>query len=191
MLTLKNTPGSPWFYLCVYSSKLTGDLLVGMKRYGIGDSKVERYNSAWQLTQTIQHDSIGQALYKYPYYITENNNGDVVVSDSYNHSHGAVVVTSNDGIYRFSYTGYTSESKLSPGGVCTDEFSHILVCDSSSMNVHMINENGQFLSAWYSRSTDMIWPFSLSYDHEHHLLWVGSRIPIIAAYRYNRSLLCG
>lgn len=184
MLTQKNTPGSPWTFFCVYSSKLTDDLLVGMKRYGIVDSKVERYNSAWQPTQTIQHDSIGQALYKYPCYITENNNGDVVVSDIKNHTRGAVVVTSRDGIYRFSYTGYTSESKLSPGGVCTDAFSHILVCDSGSRLVHVINENGQFLSAWYSTSIDMIWPFSLSYDNEHHLLWVGSRSDNIAAYRY-------
>ena len=193
ILTLINTPGSPWIYFCVYSSKLTGDLLVGMKRYGIGDSKVERYNSAWQLTQTIQHDSIGQALYKYPNYITENNNGDVVVSDRNNHSHGAVVVTSNDGMYRFSYTGYTSESKLSPGGVCTDAFSHILVCDLSSKLVHMNNENGQFLSAWYSTGINIIWPFVLGYDNEHHLLWVGSRNPIIAAYRYisRRNYLSG
>eukprot|EP00105_Crassostrea_gigas_P036918 XP_019921066.1 PREDICTED: uncharacterized protein LOC105324216 [Crassostrea gigas] len=74
----------------VYWSPSTGDLLVGMYNYGTG--KVTRYNQSGQLTQTIQHDNTGRGLYIVPHYITENNNGDVVVSGS-----DAVVVTERGG----------------------------------------------------------------------------------------------
>uniref|UniRef100_K1QSB8 Uncharacterized protein n=1 Tax=Magallana gigas TaxID=29159 RepID=K1QSB8_MAGGI len=57
-----------------------------------------------------------------PNYITENNNGDIAVSD-----YDAVVVTEREGRHRFSYTGHPAESVLRPRGICTDALSHILV----------------------------------------------------------------
>lgn len=63
---------------CVYWSKLTGDILIGMESFWT--CKVTRYNNCGQLTQTIP-DCIGLKLYISPNFITENNNGDIVVSD--------------------------------------------------------------------------------------------------------------
>nr|XP_034309446.1 uncharacterized protein LOC117683740 [Crassostrea gigas] len=77
--------------------------------------KVTRYNQSGQLTQTIQHDNTGRGLYRQPNYITENNNGDVVVSD-YIYPSGAVMVTERGGRHRFSYTGPPSGSRLDPRG---------------------------------------------------------------------------
>lgn len=58
---------------CVYCSLITGDLLVGVfeSRTGL----VIRYNHAGQLKQIIQNDT-----YLKPHSVTENNNGDVIVS---------------------------------------------------------------------------------------------------------------
>nr|XP_034309357.1 uncharacterized protein LOC105347843 [Crassostrea gigas] len=139
----------PW---CVYWSPSTGDLLVGM--WYINDytkkGKVTRYNPSGQLTQTIQHDNRGRGLYSEPNYITENNNGDVVVSDF-----SAVVVTERGGRHRFSYTGPPSGSRLWPRGICTDALSHILVCDDSTNTVQMLDKDGQFLSHLLTKSQEM------------------------------------
>eukprot|EP00105_Crassostrea_gigas_P016097 XP_011433348.2 PREDICTED: uncharacterized protein LOC105332434 [Crassostrea gigas] len=167
---------STWRPRCVYWSPSTGDLLVGMrykKKYRgyllIDTSKVIRYNQSGQLTQTIQHDNTGQGLYSKPNYITENNNGDVVVSVS-----SAVVVTERGGRYRFSYRGHLSESVLRPRGICTDALSHILVCDVEAKTVQMLDKDGQFLSHLMTESQEMGEPWSLSYDVNTHRLWVGS-----------------
>lgn len=49
-------------------------------------------------------------------YIIENNNGDVVVSES-----RAVVVTSHEGFHRFSYQlPSTSTPRILACGICTD-----------------------------------------------------------------------
>lgn len=159
-----------WRPRCVYLTPSTGDLLVGMfkkyKKQTTRKGKVSRYNQSGQLTQTIKHTKYN--YYKYPIYITENNNGDIIVSDFY----GALVVTERGGKHRFFYTGNPSGPGLQPRGICTDVFSHILVCDLSTNSVHILDKNGQFLSHLLVGKID---PLSLSYDANTHMVWVGSR----------------
>ncbi|XP_062619857.1 uncharacterized protein LOC134281403 [Saccostrea cucullata] len=123
LITLEET----WEPMSVLCSPSTGDLLVGThkshadKRKSKG--KITRYNSNGQQVQTIQHDNNGKLLYKYPGYLSENRNGDIIVSDWH-----CVVVTNREGGHRFTYTGH-SGPPISPRGNCTDTLSNILVCD--------------------------------------------------------------
>lgn len=158
---------STWRPRCVCSSPSTGDLLVGMYKEKPKSGKVTRYNQTGQLTQTIQYDDKKLELYRGPFYITENNNGDVVVCDVH-----AVVVTERDGKYRFSYTGHPG-SGLSPCGICTDALSHIFICDSISKTVQMIDKNGQFLLHLMDPQ-DEDEPCSLGYDVHTQSIWVGT-----------------
>eukprot|EP00105_Crassostrea_gigas_P039575 XP_019923723.1 PREDICTED: uncharacterized protein LOC105330472 [Crassostrea gigas] len=175
---------STWKPLCVYLSPSTGDLLVGMYNDETWTGKVTRYNQSGQLTETIQNDNTGQGLYSKPNYITENNNGDVVVSD-WDYMYGAVVVTERGGRHRFSYTGHPSGSELEPRGMCTDALSHILVCDDITKTVQMLDKDGQFLSHLLTESQEMGRPCRLSYDVNTHRLWVGSRDNNkVCVYRY-------
>ncbi|XP_065932249.1 uncharacterized protein [Magallana gigas] len=169
-----------WEPRCVYWSPSTGDLLVGMWNNDTNTGKVTRYNQSGQLTQTIQNHNTGRGLYRQPIYITENNNGDVVVSDF----GSGVVVTERGGRHRFSNTGHPSESGLVPYGICTDALSHILVCDLSTNTVQMINKDGQFLSHLLTESQEMGYPWGLSYDVNTHRLWVGSWDNKVCVYRY-------
>nr|XP_022288246.1 uncharacterized protein LOC111100548 isoform X2 [Crassostrea virginica] len=161
-----------WEPECVYCSPSSGDLLVGMYRRDTG--KVMRYDNTGKYKQTIPHDdNTPHDLYTYPDYITENNNGDVLVSDWYR----GVVVTSGEGVHRFSYTGPPSGSELFiPLGICTDVMSHILVSDYITDTIQMLDRDGQFLSYVLTRQTpgmDYI-PHGLSYDVTTHAVWVGS-----------------
>ncbi|XP_052680949.1 uncharacterized protein LOC128161659 isoform X2 [Crassostrea angulata] len=167
----KKTIFSKWEPQCVYWSPSTGDLLVGMCNNDTKTGKVTRYNQSGQLTHTIQKDNTELGLYSDPRYITENNNGDVVVSDSFS----AVVVTERRGRHRFSYTGHPSGSGLLPRGICTDALSHILVCDWVTDTVQMLDKDGQFLSHLLTKSQEMGEPWGLNYDVNTHRLWVGSR----------------
>uniref|UniRef100_A0A8W8NJT7 B box-type domain-containing protein n=1 Tax=Magallana gigas TaxID=29159 RepID=A0A8W8NJT7_MAGGI len=173
---------STWVPRSVYWSPSTGDLLVAMYNIDTDTGKVTRYNQSGQLTQTIQYHNTGQGLNGDPRYITENNNGDVVVSDWLSR---AVVVTERGGRHRFSYTGHPSGSVLWPCGICTDALSHILVCDGTTETVQMINKDGQFLSHLLTESQEMDLPWSLSYDVNTHRLWVGSPYNNkVCVYRY-------
>lgn len=178
---IKNT-SSTWKPQCVFCSPSTGDILVAMSRYDgeVCAGIVMRYSDIGLLTQKIPHTNT-QHLYKWPVYITSNHNGDVVVSDW----DCGVVVTSQDGIHRYTYKGPVSGSELCPAGICTDALSHILVCDTNTDTIQMINKDGKFLSYLLTKDTPGIHCCgvqSLSYFDE--ILWVGFMNNNLSAYVY-------
>nr|XP_022337256.1 uncharacterized protein LOC111133292 [Crassostrea virginica]XP_022337257.1 uncharacterized protein LOC111133292 [Crassostrea virginica]XP_022337258.1 uncharacterized protein LOC111133292 [Crassostrea virginica]XP_022337259.1 uncharacterized protein LOC111133292 [Crassostrea virginica] len=191
--TLIKHTDTTWIPRCVYCSSSSGDLLVGMctAKYP-RTGKVMRYN-AGKHKQTIPHDdNTPHHLYELLEYITENDNRDVLVSDW-----DRVVVTSGEGVHRFSYTGPPSGSGLKPGGICTDVMSHILVSDDYTLTVQMLDRDGQFLSYLLTTQSPGIHvrPLGLSYDVTNHVLWVGSWYHTsgynntLSVYRYiNRHL---
>lgn len=179
-----------WIKRSVYRSPANGDLLIGMSR---GDplfwmhrvftdkSKVNRYDQNGQLKQSIEFDNEGLELYSSPHKITENNNEDVVVSDL----SGAVVVTDSGGRHRFSYTGHPLGSGMRPRGVCTDALSRILVCDSGSKSIQLIDKNGHFQHFFLTTIQDEDMPSCLSYDIINNLLLIGSpQNNKICVYKY-------
>ncbi|XP_056007452.1 uncharacterized protein LOC125653150 isoform X3 [Ostrea edulis] len=177
---------SPWYPQCMYCSPSTGDMMVGMCNTDTETGKVTRYNSSGQHILTIEHDNTGHTLYSYSHYITENNNGDIIVSHwIVNDNRGVVVVTERGGRHRFSYTGPPSGSSLSPCGICTDALSHILVCDLDTNTVQMIDKDGHFLSLLLTQQHGINEPRSLNYDDKTHLLWVASfNTNTVSVYRY-------
>jgi hypothetical protein len=172
---------SPWWPLFVYCSPTTGHLMVAMYNSYTGTGKVTLYSDQLHPLQTIQHDNTGHSMYRVPLYITENRNGDIIVSDG----DRGVVVTERGGRHRFSYTGPPSGSGLSPWGICTDALSHILVCDSKTDAVQMIDKDGQFMSLLLTQQHGVHTLYSLNYDDKTHLLWVGSlNNNIVNVYRH-------
>ncbi|XP_062601564.1 uncharacterized protein LOC134263258 [Saccostrea cucullata] len=105
----------PWVAKCVYSSPSNGDLLVGVLRYDWDKNKSTKAKvvrcistgKKYKPKQVIGDDNTDQRLYECPLYITENHNGDVIVSDQ----NRAVVVTECGGKHCYSYTGPSSEER--------------------------------------------------------------------------------
>ncbi|XP_062614740.1 uncharacterized protein LOC134276507 [Saccostrea cucullata] len=166
-----------WVPLSIHSSHINGDLLVGMKTDK--EAKVIRYNKTGKELQNIQRDNKGLELYMSPHYITENINGDICTSDI---NKGAVVVVNKSGQYRFSYTG--QESEFWPCGICTDVLGHILVCDEISNTVHLLDQDGQFLSLLLTPQQGVEFPRSVCVDDENNL-YVGHRFTnTLTVYKY-------
>lgn len=179
--TLIKTPYNNKGPCCVYFAPFAGDLLVGFIEYDNLDNKtwINRYDELGRLKQTIQYNESGYPLFSYPSHIAENNNGDVAVSDR-----STVVVTDRGGRHRFSYNGGSSNFGMVQG-ICTDTLSHILVCDSYSSSVHMIDKDGHFLKYLLMRPPGILSPISLTIDVKTHLLWVGSSsLNTVLGYRY-------
>ncbi|XP_052698103.1 uncharacterized protein LOC128176082 [Crassostrea angulata] len=116
------------------SSAASGDLLVCLGKDD--QNKVVRYSSTGTALQEIQYDSQCQPLYKEVVYITENVNGDIIVTDS---GKKAVIVVDRLGIFRYSYSGVKSST------VTTDSVGHVIVTDFLGNKIHMLDRDGRFL----------------------------------------------
>ncbi|XP_078330183.1 uncharacterized protein LOC111117325 [Crassostrea virginica] len=125
------------------------------------------------IKQEICNDGQGNPIYKdgvYSLFMSENNNGDVCVSDL---NAETVVVVDKTGRVRFRYDGTPArrEKSFDPTGIVTDALSQIIVSDINNNCLHILDQNGQFL-----RCVDdcgLKDPWGLSVDSEGRL-WVGS-----------------
>ncbi|XP_052698680.1 uncharacterized protein LOC128176415 [Crassostrea angulata] len=120
------------------TSAASGDLLVCLRK---GDqNKVVRYSSSGTVLQVIQYDSQCQPLYKSAYYITENVNGDIIVTDW---KKNAVIAVDGLGIFRYSYSG--NDSNFFACSVATDSVGHVIVTGGIGKKISMLDRDGRFL----------------------------------------------
>ncbi|XP_078327008.1 uncharacterized protein LOC111113340 [Crassostrea virginica] len=115
----------------------SGDLLVCLHKDD--QSKVVRYSSNGTVLQEIQYDSQCQPLYQHAWYIAENVNGDIIVTD---HKKRIVIAVDRLGIFRYNYSGRENDSVCS---VATDSVGHVYVTDSKGNKIHMLDRDGRFL----------------------------------------------
>ena len=113
----------------------SGDLLVCLLKDD--QSKVVRFSSTGTVLQEIQYDSQCQPLYQKAFYIIENVNGDVIVTDN---KMKIVITVDRLGFFRYSYSGGKSSSS-----VATDSVGHVYVTDSKVDKIHMLDRDGRFL----------------------------------------------
>lgn len=108
------------------------------------DAKITRYKRNWRKKDDIHRHKAGkeenQNLFQYPAYLAKNTNGDLCVSDN----NKRVIVVDNNNKLRFNYTG-PDQNAFAPYGICTDSEGKILIVDSSSMYIHIINKEGQLI----------------------------------------------
>ena len=161
------TPGG----LCCTRSK---DVLVHVYT-GSGrqtKNKMIRYQGQ-NIKQDINNDGQGNPIFQEGYFflfISENNNGDVCVSDL---NANTVVVVDKTGRVRFRYDGTPArrENSFNPRGIVTDALNRIIVADYNNDCLHIIDQNGQFLRCVDDCGLGN--PLGLSVDSEGRL-WVGS-----------------
>lgn len=107
------------------------------------DAKITRYNTNWTEKDDIhRYEAEGKEsknLFRYPAYLVKNTNGDLCVSDD----NTRVIVVNKNNEVRFKYKG-SDQKGFTPYGISTDSKGCILIVDSSSSSIHIINQDGKF-----------------------------------------------
>ena len=133
--------------------------------------KISRYQGQ-NIKQEINKDEQGNPIFKdggKSLFMSENNNGDVCVSDR---NADTVVLVDNTGKMRFRYNGTQArrEKSFDPRDIVTDALSQIIVADNTNNCLHILDQNGQFLRC--VEDCELKHLSGLSVDSEGRI-WVG------------------
>jgi hypothetical protein len=167
---------------CIHSSRLNGDVLVGVKvvgSRGFEDGMVIRYNSSGK-----KLGDIWNKFYTNPRHVCENINGEICVS---NYDEDLIVVVSKSGDFLFTYNGQKSEHFFHPRGICCDFSGNLLVCNASSWNssVHILDQRGYFLCFLVTPEHGVMDPMSIFIDDEQKVYIGQNRSSTIKVYKYH------
>nr|XP_022327345.1 uncharacterized protein LOC111126779 [Crassostrea virginica] len=116
----------------------SGDLLVCLRKDD--QSKVVRFNSNGTVLQEIQNDSESQPLYQHAWYIAENFNGDIIVTDV---KKNILVAVDKQGMFLYTYPLRNDDFDVC--SVATDSVGHVYVSDYKGHKIHMLDSKGRFL----------------------------------------------
>lgn len=131
---------------CIHCSHANNDILIVIRNLKKDTFEITRYDE--KLQKSFKVIEKGSSCKKWPVYITENTNGDIVTSD---HEQEAVVAIDKSGCHRFGYNGLYSDDRFFPADICTDNIGRILVVNIVEQNVHVLDENGCFLAVLFDQ----------------------------------------
>lgn len=109
-------------------------------------NKIIRYEEN-QISQVIEKNEDGKSIFLEgicKLYVTENENGDVCVSDT---NASLVIVLDITGRVRFRYDGSAAKIKgpFNPSSLVTHSSGQTIITDNSNLCLHILDRNGTFL----------------------------------------------
>ncbi|XP_061195397.1 E3 ubiquitin-protein ligase TRIM71-like [Saccostrea echinata] len=178
---LITTEHGPRGLCCIRS----GDILVCMGLFNA--ARVVKYSKSGKKIQEFQTDQNGERLFIHPRFICENVNDDFCISDL-NFMNNNVVVLNKSGNLRFRYDGNvvfkTLKEEFQPSGVATDSLGHILIADNANKAVHLISQDGNFLSYILTEDDGISRPWGISVDTSDNLWLVEEENTCVKVYQY-------
>ncbi|XP_062622235.1 uncharacterized protein LOC134283771 [Saccostrea cucullata] len=164
----------------------SGDILVCMGfSLIIYTARVVKYSSSGRKIQEFQTDQNGEGLFIHPRLVCENVNEDICVTDW---NLCKVVVLNKGGSLRFKYEGNVPSRMLkatfNPHGVATDSLGHILIADRANNTVHLISQDGDFLSYILTEDDGISQPYGISVDTSDNLCLVEQDKACVKVYQY-------
>lgn len=168
----------------IYSSFVSGHILVLIQISTVTESlwqrhfsyKITRYDENGRKIEDIWiNDRIqGWRFLSYAY-ITENKNGDIIISSK---EYETVVGMDRSGGHRFLYSHPENDY---PRGICTDKYGHILVAFESS--IYLLDEDGAFQTVLLKNVSANILFTCLCLDDKQNI-YVGNDRGIVNVYKY-------
>lgn len=112
------------------------------------------------LLQTFRDDyrHKGQLLFTWPYYVTCNTQGEVVVSDC--QSKNGIICLYRNGKVRYE-ANLNQDVIRDPRGICTDQFGNIFIADKTGNAVHCLSNEGDYQSVLINEADGLHSPIAV------------------------------
>ena len=116
--------------------------------------------------------------FRHPLKVTVNKvNKNIYICDKetiYDGSTGKVIAVGSDGKLRYEYAGQ-GDIEFTPADVCTDQMGHVLITDIVNHQIHILDQEGQFIRYIMTSQQGLRFPNTIAVDTEGYV-WVGEQV---------------
>ena len=118
---------------------------------------------------TYEYESNGKRLFTYPAAITSTRNGNICVLDWLTSDRRSrLVVLKPDGNILSTYLGHpklnAEDKPFKPRDIVTSPSDYIIISESSSNLIHMLDSSGYFVSSFDTTDIGVVYPYALSFS---------------------------
>ncbi|CAG2230380.1 unnamed protein product [Mytilus edulis] len=169
---------SPMISVAIHVNK-ENEVVVGIREQGppfpVKDFSVRQviiFDSNYKRKVTLEFDKKGIKLFSYALRIRTDSRNVVYVIDRFdNDNNGRIVAVHRNGRLKFTFDGQTYLETFKPQGITITPSNNIVVSDSGSNALHVLNSNGDLLALQLVKDDLGIQsPLSLCFDAEGYLL---------------------
>ncbi|XP_071167791.1 protein wech-like [Mytilus edulis] len=169
---------SPMISVAIHVNK-ENEVAVGIREQGppfpVKDFSVRQviiFDSNYKRKVTLEFDKKRIKLFSYALRIRTDSRNVVYVIDRFdNDNNGRIVAVHRNGRLKFTFDGQTYLETFKPQGITITPSDNIVVSDSGSNALHVLNSNGDLLALQLVKNDlEIQSPLSLCFDAEGYLL---------------------
>ncbi|XP_071162637.1 uncharacterized protein [Mytilus edulis] len=142
-------------------------LIVAASNDKLKRSAVIIMNKKGDKETVYEHDEHNQPLFNKPRYITTTSNENIHVVDFLDDWSGKVVILGQEGNKINQYTGHPTINKsepFRPVHIVTTPSDNVVVMDLFTQILHILNDNGHFISYFNTKDIGIEFPYSLAFN---------------------------
>ncbi|VDI25568.1 Hypothetical predicted protein [Mytilus galloprovincialis] len=142
-------------------------LIVAASNDKLKRSAVIIMNKKGDKETVYEHDEHNQPLFNKPRYITTTSNENIHVVDFLDDWSGKVVILGQEGNIINQYTGHPTINKsepFRPVHIVTTPSDNVVVMDLFTQILHILNDNGHFISYFNTKDIGIEFPYSLAFN---------------------------
>ncbi|XP_076099450.1 uncharacterized protein LOC143068938 [Mytilus galloprovincialis] len=142
-------------------------LIVAASNDKLKRSAVIIMNKRGDKETVYEHDEHNQPLFNKPRYITTTSNENIHVVDFLGDWSGKVVILGQEGNIINQYTGHQTINKsepFRPVHIVTTPSDNVVVMDLFTQILHILNDNGHFISYFNTKDIGIEFPYSLAFN---------------------------
>ena len=155
--------------ICCFDENESGNPKIIVSCCASNNQSVDILGLDGEILQSLRHDNRnpGRTLFTWPYYVTVNNTGEIIVSDC--ETKTGLLYLDSKGDVKYDYLSMNVVIQ-DPRGICTDLDGNVYLADKSAHAIHSLTSDGQYRKCVVSARDELIQPIAVCVSPFGHII---------------------
>lgn len=155
--------------ICCHDETEDGKPVIIVSCCASNNQSVDILSLEGEILKSLRHDNRqpGRTLFTWPYYVTVNSEGEIIVSDC--ETKTGLLYLDKNGDVKYDYLSINVVIQ-DPRGICTDLDGNVYLADKSAHAIHSLTSDGHYRKCVVSARDELIQPIAVCVSPFGHII---------------------